>query len=131
VLDDGVILRSEANLVASLGAEWSPAQRELARQILARIAAEEEARTSREIVAVLEDEPTHLAEGLARFGARVRRRGGGGRAIFAAPKAQAPALADWLIGQGAEEVVVRPVDYVFTRVNPLYERLISRLDAGR
>ena len=38
-------------------------------------------------------------------------------------------MADWLIGQGAEEVVVRPVDYVFTRVNPLYDRLVSRLDA--
>jgi len=129
VLDDGVILRSEANLVASLGAEWTPAQRELARQILSRIAAEEEARGSREIVAILADEPTDLEAGLLAFGAKIRRRGGNGRAIFAAPKAQAPALADWLIGQGAEEVVVRPVDYVFTRVNPLYDRLVSRLDA--
>lgn len=131
VLDDGVILRSEANLVASLGADWSPAQRELARKILSRIAAEEEARRTREIVAVLDQEPNNLADGLAAFGARIRRRGDNGRAIFTAPKAQAPALADWLIGQGAEEVVVRPVDYVFTRTNPLHERLTSRLDAAR
>jgi ATP phosphoribosyltransferase len=80
---------------------------------------------------VLEQEPQGLEDGLQAFGAKVRRRGGNGRAIFTAPKAQAPALADWLIGRGAEEVVVRPVDYVFTRVNPLHERLTSRLDAAR
>ncbi len=124
VLDDGVILRSEANLVASLRARWTPESREIARKILSRIAAEEEARTTREIVAVLEEDPEALAEGMKAFGARLRRRGGHGRAIFSAPKVQAPALADWLIGAGAEEVVVRPVDYVFTRRNPLYEQLI-------
>jgi len=42
-LDDGVILRSQANLVASLAAPWSEAAREAARIILSRIAAEEEA----------------------------------------------------------------------------------------
>jgi ATP phosphoribosyltransferase len=130
VLDDGVILRSEANLVASLGARWTPELREVARKILSRIAAEEEARLSREIVAVLDEEPDALAEGVKAFGGRLRRRGGNGRAIFSAPKAEAPALADWLIGEGAEEVVVRPVDYVFTRRNPLYEKLASRLDAA-
>ena len=129
VLDDGVILRSEANLVASLRARWVPESREIARKILSRIAAEEEARTTREIVAVLEEDPEALAEGMKTFGARLRRRGGHGRAIFSAPRDQAPALADWLIGVGAEEVVVRPVDYVFTRRNQLYEQLISRLDA--
>jgi len=40
-LDDGVILRSQANLVASLAAPWSEAAREAARIILSRIAAEE------------------------------------------------------------------------------------------
>ena len=65
------------------------------------------------------------------FGAKLRRRGGNGRAIFSAPKAQAPALGRLADRAGAEEVVVRPVDYVFTRVNPLYEKLISRLDADR
>jgi ATP phosphoribosyltransferase len=130
VLDDGVILRSEANLVASLGAQWSPAQREVARKILARIAAEEEARTTREIVAALGDEPKELDGAVQAFAAKIRRRGNNGRMVLAAPKAQAPALADWLIGQGADEVVVRPVDYVFTRTNPLYERLTSRLDAA-
>ena len=48
--------------------------------------------------------------------------------MFAA-KAQAPALADWLIGQGAEDVIVRQSDYVFTAKNPLFEKLIARLGA--
>ncbi|HEX2512410.1 MAG TPA: ATP phosphoribosyltransferase, partial [Xanthobacteraceae bacterium] len=40
VLEDGVILRSEANLVASANAPWSPAARAAARAVLTRIAAE-------------------------------------------------------------------------------------------
>ena len=39
VLDDGVILRSQANLVASRDADWSPEARETARIILDHIAA--------------------------------------------------------------------------------------------
>src|SRR5271169_3409553 len=42
-LDDGVILRSEANLVASMRAPWSQAARAAVRAILARVAATEEA----------------------------------------------------------------------------------------
>ncbi len=129
ILDDGVILRSEANLVASLGAAWTPELREVARKILARIAAEEEARTTREIVAVLLRDPEDFEAHLARFGAKLRMRGADGEAVFVAPKDQAPALADFLIGQGADHVAVRQLDYVFTSVNPLYERLIGRLEA--
>lgn len=127
ILDDGVILRSEANLVASLGAAWTPDLREVARKILARIAAEEEARTTREIAALLPKAPADLSAGLLGFGAKLRRRGPDGELVFSAPKAQAPALADWLIGLGAEHVAVRQHDYVFASVNPLYERLVARL----
>ena len=45
VLDDGVILRSQANLVASKEADWSSEARETARVILDHIAAR--ARASR------------------------------------------------------------------------------------
>ncbi len=129
VLDDGLILRSQANLVASLAADWSPEIRETARKILSRIAAEEEARSSREIAGALPNAPDDLAETCEKlFSAKIRRRGHGGLFVFAAPRAQAPALADWLIGQGGEEVTVRALDYVFSAKNPLYERLIARLD---
>lgn len=39
VLDDGVILRSEANLISSNAAEWSPTARETMAEIVARMAA--------------------------------------------------------------------------------------------
>ena len=125
VLDDGVILRSEANLVASLAAPWTPDVAEIARKILSRIAAEEEARTTREITAVLAAGAggSGGASGVLRAQAAPARRRW--RIAFTAPKAQAPALADWLVGQGAGEVVVRQHDYVFTSVNPLYERLVA------
>ena len=42
-LDDGTILRSQAKLIASLAAPWGPNARQAARDILARIAASEEA----------------------------------------------------------------------------------------
>ena len=48
-LEDGVILRSQATLVASLSAPWGPAARASARAILDRIAASEEARRTREV----------------------------------------------------------------------------------
>jgi ATP phosphoribosyltransferase len=131
ILDDGVILRSEANLVASLGALWTPDLLETARQILARIAAEEAARSTRELVAVMPNPPEGLDGSLSAFGARLTRRAAEGRLTLFAPKAQAPALADWLIGQGAEDVIVRQSDYVFTAHNPLFERLVASLTTGR
>ena len=69
-LDDGVILRSQATLVASLTAPWGPNARAAARDVLARIAASEEARRSREVRARLPS-PAHLIVETAceRFGA--------------------------------------------------------------
>ena len=55
ILDDGVILRSEANLVASARRALDASARGLRpRTVLTRIAAEEEARTSREVRAALD-----------------------------------------------------------------------------
>src|SRR5690606_30397759 len=49
IVDDGVILRSQANLVAARGAAWDATRRELARVILDRIAAQARARAFREV----------------------------------------------------------------------------------
>ena len=43
VIEDGVILRSQANLVAARAAAWTPEQRETARLLLDRIAAQKRA----------------------------------------------------------------------------------------
>ena len=124
VLDDGVMLRSEANLVASLAATWTPAQRETARVILGRIAAEEAARTTREVVADIAVSAPKLAqEAEARFGAQAGNRPG----AFTCPKDRVAQLADWLIQNGADRVTVGALDYIFSAKNPLFEKLAARL----
>src|SRR5438034_8052822 len=49
VIEDGVILRSQANLVAARGASWGEAERTTARTVLDRIAAQTRARAFREV----------------------------------------------------------------------------------
>jgi ATP phosphoribosyltransferase len=128
VLDDGVMLKSEANLVASVTASWGAGAREAARLILARIAAEEEARTTREIRARVEDlSDARIKKAAALFDARLRGRGAEGLVILSCPKDRAAQLAEWLINQGAETVTVGALDYVFTAKNPLWEKLAKRL----
>ena len=127
VLDDGVILRSEANLVASLGADWSESHRRTARAILGRIAAEERARTTRELRANFPAGVPALEEGaLEPFGAALFGREDG-RLVLHCPRPSVPDLADWLIGRGAAEVAVAPLDYVFAARDPLSEALAARL----
>ncbi len=49
IVEDGVILRSQANLVAARGAQWGEAERATASVILDRIAAQARARAYREV----------------------------------------------------------------------------------
>ncbi|MDB5595330.1 MAG: phosphoribosyltransferase [Hyphomicrobiales bacterium] len=129
ILDDGVILRSEANLVAAINADWTEKTRQTARAILARISAEEEARTSREVRAMITGDRVALArEAAEKFEAR---------ALFGTPvdgpltllcaKKKVPALADWLVSCGAEHVAVSALDYVFSARNALYDKLCARI----
>jgi ATP phosphoribosyltransferase len=128
ILDDGVMLRSEANLVASLTAPWNDKTTETARILLSRIVAEEEARTTREVSTFLTKfEEAQKAEALTSFAAKLRLHAPDGRLILNCPKDKVAALADWLIGQGAEHVAVTAQDYVFSAVNPLYEKLVAKL----
>jgi ATP phosphoribosyltransferase len=133
-LDDGPILRSQAMLVASLGAPWGPAARKSARIILDRIAASEEARESREVRARL-PVPTRpiVEEARKRFGA-VPAYGEeadplGFVALHCARRATAD-LASWLLQQRAERVSVVALEHVFDAKNPLYEALEKRIGAG-
>ncbi len=137
VLDDGVMLRSEANLVASLRAEWNEAARETARRLLARISAEEAARLTRDVVAQFPrtaEDATHrrsgrelAAEAAPQFEATMRSENARGRLTLVCPKDKVAPLADWLVAKGAEHVTVAAMDYVFTPANPLYEALVRKL----
>ncbi|QGM47433.1 ATP phosphoribosyltransferase [Methylocystis heyeri] len=130
-LDDGVILRSQANLVASLGAPWGEQAREAARIILSRIAAEEEARTTREVKTSLPEVTDKiLRKAESKFGACLRQRDGDGGLALSAPAGKVPALADWLIAHGAQTVTSGRLDYVFRADNALWSRLAGRLEQG-
>jgi ATP phosphoribosyltransferase len=128
-LDDGVILRSQANLVASLTAPWGDGPREAARVLLSRIAAEEEARITREVRVRLPEVTDKIArKAEQKFSAVLRDRGGDGFAAFACPADKVAQFADWLIGHGALTVTSARLDYVFHAGNALWGRLAARLD---
>jgi ATP phosphoribosyltransferase len=126
VLDDGVILRSQANLVASREADWSTDARETARVILDHIAARARANKYREVrTRFRECNDTLLAEAHNRFGV-VAPFGGptsSGMLTLHCPPAQLYALGSFLRAHGADTVSVASLDYVLDRDNPLFARL--------
>jgi ATP phosphoribosyltransferase len=129
VIDDGLILRSQANLVAARGAPWGPAEREIARLILDRIAAQARARAFREVrTRFARCDAALLAEAKTRFGVEspFGPPTSSGMLTLHCPPAQVHALASFLRQYGAENVAVADLGYVFSRENPLY----SRLQAG-
>ncbi len=130
VLEDGVMLSSEAQLVAALKAGWSPSARVAAAAILSRIAAEEEGRRLREVRAFVGEIDGGLIEELeGRFGARLPfgAVAPGGILTLHCPRAGVFDLAGLLASRGARDVTVRTLDYVFRADNPLLARLATRL----
>jgi ATP phosphoribosyltransferase len=132
VLEDGVILRSEANLVASLGAAWGERARAAARRVFRRIAAEEEARTTREVRATLDGAGRARMEELAgRFEATPPLGADNGpELVLRCPQTHVFELVDACLAEGARDVSVRAVDYLFRRDDPLTAKLFSRIEVG-
>jgi ATP phosphoribosyltransferase len=133
VIDDGIILRSQANLVAARAAAWSPAQRETARLMLDRIAAQKRAASFREVrtrFAGLND--TLLTTARDKFGVEAPFGGptSSGMLTLHCPPEHVHALASLLREHGAEAVSVAALDYVYARDNPLYAKLAAELDAA-
>jgi len=126
VVDDGVILRSQANLVAARRAQWEPEQRELARVILDRIAAQARACAFREVRARFAGcDAALVEEARAKFGIETPFGGptSSGMLTLHCPPAQVYALTGFLRARGAEAVSVVQLDYVFAKDNPLYGKL--------
>ena len=126
VLDDGVILRSKANLVAARNADWSIEARETARVILDHIAARARASKYKEVRTRFAGcNAGLLAEAHNRFGV-VSPFGGptsSGMLTLHCPPAQLYALGSFLRTHGADTVSVASLDYVLDRENPLFARL--------
>jgi ATP phosphoribosyltransferase len=130
VIEDGVILRSQANLVAARAASWGSAARETARVLLDRIAAQARARAFREVRTRFAGcDATLLADAKQRFGveAPLGEPTSSGMLTLHCPPQHVHALATLLRDKGAENVVVGDLGYVFSRANPLYARLEAAL----
>lgn len=126
VLDDGVMLRSQANLVASRSADWSPQARETARVILDHIASRARAGKYKEVRTRFAGcNQALLTEAHNRFGV-VSPFGGptsSGMVTLHCPPAQIYALGSFLRDHGADTVSVASLDYVLDRENPLFAKL--------
>jgi ATP phosphoribosyltransferase len=131
VIEDGTILRSQANLVAARGAAWDAAQRESARLLLDRIAAQKRAHSYREVrtrFAGMDD--ALLATAREKFGVATPFGGptSSGMLTLHCPPKHVHALASFLRDHGAEAVSVAALDYVYVRDNDVYARLAAELD---
>jgi ATP phosphoribosyltransferase len=130
VIDDGIMLRSQANLVAARTAPWGDAERESARRILDRIAAQARAQSYREVRTRFPGcNEALLAQAKERFGV-VSPFGGptsSGMLTLHCPPGEVYGLASFLREKGAETVSVGELDYVFSPDNPLFNKLAAGL----
>jgi ATP phosphoribosyltransferase len=129
VIDDGVILRSQANLVAARAAAWGEGERATARLLLDRIAAHARARAYREVRTRFPGcDDKLLTAARQKFGVETPFGGptSSGMLTLQCPPREVHALANFLREHGAQAVAVADLDYVFTRDNPLY----AKLEAG-
>lgn len=132
VIDDGVMLRSQATLVAAKGAQWDDTARESARRLLDRIAAQDRASAFRELRTRFAGcDEALLAEARERFGV-VAPFGGptsSGMLTLHCPPGEVYGLAELLRARGAGAVSVSELGYVFTQENPLFAKLEAALAA--
>jgi ATP phosphoribosyltransferase len=129
-IEDGTILRSQANLVAARRAAWGKAQLETARLILDRIAAQRRARQFCEVRTQFPGCNDALL-GLAKETFGVSTPFGGatssGMLTLHCPPDTVHDLARFLRKYGADIVVVANIDYVFSRHNPLFAKLAAAI----
>ena len=130
IVEDGVILRSQANLVAARGASWGEAEREIARRLLDRIAAQARAQACREVRTRFPGcDEAMLQQAKDRFGV-VAPFGGptsSGMLTLHCPPDTVYELVSFMREHGAQSITVAEIEYVFAPDNPLYARLIAAL----
>ncbi|MEP4769106.1 MAG: ATP phosphoribosyltransferase [Roseibium sp.] len=128
ILSDGVILKSQANLVASLNADWTETALAGARDILDRVAAEESARNVKLVKAVVDDRMQAL-RAVSNVGAvqRFSDAPDDNHVNILCPKDSVADCAKLLIAEGADTVTVETLDYIFSKENQLFTPLKSKV----
>ena len=127
ILADGVILKSQAHLVASKTAAWSLPARERARTILDRVSSEARARRAREVRAQVADVDAALTAARALGATAPFGHVAGGPLTLHCPAGKVAALADVLRAQGADAVAVTRLDWVFAASNEMADALDAAL----
>ncbi|HYM18037.1 MAG TPA: ATP phosphoribosyltransferase [Micropepsaceae bacterium] len=131
VLDDGVILRSQAQLAASLAAKWGKDSLSAAERLTARIAARELARGSYVLRAQLPKKANKIVAALEKkTGSTILALSDGkkGGSTLLCPRDRLSDVVAFFRGEGLDApVAVEPADYVYARANPLMQRLTAAL----
>jgi ATP phosphoribosyltransferase len=125
VIDDGVVLRSEAHLVAARGAEWTQAHLDAARAILDRVAAESRARAVKEVRTRLAEAAKAAKAAAAAFGCEAPHGADGRELVLHCPSERLYDCIVWLKAQGAATVTVASLGEIFEPRNPLIEALAA------
>jgi ATP phosphoribosyltransferase len=126
VLDDGVMLKSQANLVASLRADWSKATLAAAAAMLDMIDAKRRAEAHAVVTALGKFDRARVVKELTqKFGCSSEGRGG--ELSLLCPRGNLHPVADRLRELGADTVTVSSAEYVFRAKNDLLAQLRRRL----
>jgi ATP phosphoribosyltransferase len=128
-LDDGTILESQAQLAASLAADWDADTRATAQALLARLGARERAKASQVLRAHLgsDAEATVAALGNAEVSLLSRPDALAGEYSLLCPRARLMDAMAILRAHGGAAATVHNADYIFDDGNPLYAKLDAAL----
>jgi ATP phosphoribosyltransferase len=133
ILDDGIILKSQSHLAASLSARWNAASAGAAKKLLARLAARERAKSSLVLRARLIGQPDAALDAVAKAGVSVLSRPAKGNAAgeysLLCPRDKLTDAITTLRRRGASgSVTAQTVDYVFETEELLvaaFEKLVK------
>jgi ATP phosphoribosyltransferase len=130
-LEDGTILESQAQLAASLTAEWDVEAKASCENLLARLNARARAKTSQILRVRLDGKAEKLLEKLGKLvGATVLSRptDAGGEYSILVPRGQLMDAIAALRAEGCNaSATTQDADYVFDTANPLYAALAEQL----
>ena len=132
-LEDGTILQSQAQLAASLLADWTPEARAAAQGFLARLGARETAKASHVLRVRLDNDADTILQALSRAAsAKVLSRPSAGNkegeyAVLCPREKLMDAMATLRAQGSGAAVTTQDVDYVFDTDNPLYAALSGAL----
>lgn len=114
ILSDGIILKSEATLVASTAADWSDAVASALKAILSRIAAQDRAAAVYEVRTAIGEQTKTFREAADLFGctAPFGAVAGQGFLVLHVEKTRIWELTEWLRSRGSTSITIGELAYV-------------------